>query len=154
MAIIHIFNFDTAQYRSRIATLSDAALQRSEATKLRQENGAVASGLGGVFLAPLTGGVSLIGSVYGTRRYSIASQKLQIVQKELDARTLARHVLSDRDQMRPDATRSFQYCPRALVSAQALMLGKSWTRRLGTFLTISLFIMQLKQRHKRLRTRV
>jgi hypothetical protein len=101
MAITDIFNFDTAQYRSRIATLSDADLQRSEVTKLRQENGAVASGLGGVFLAPLTGGVSLIGSVYGARRYSIASQKLQIIQKELDARILPSHVLSDRDEIIP-----------------------------------------------------
>lgn len=101
MAIDDLFGFDEAKYRSKVANWEAAHLRKSEVVKLRQENGAVASGLGGVFLAPMTGGLSLLGSAYGARRYSIASQKLKIIQEELDTRGLPRHTLTDRDEVIP-----------------------------------------------------
>lgn len=88
MGLEDTFHFDEAKYRAKVAQWSSEKLTTAEKQMLRKGDGAVATALAGVFVAGFTAGVSLLGSVYATRRAVVASKKLKVIQQEIEARGL------------------------------------------------------------------
>ncbi|KAH0536829.1 hypothetical protein FGG08_006327 [Glutinoglossum americanum] len=104
MGIDDLFEFDGAAYVRRAASKNTAELQKQEIIKNRQLVSASCSIGGGIGGATLTGGASLAISAYGARRLYIANKKLEIIQRELERRSVALHEFSNRDLFIPLAT--------------------------------------------------
>jgi hypothetical protein len=103
MALGDTFGFDEAKYAEKIKSYTTQRLHEDEQIKYRQRVGAGVSTGGGILLAPLTGGVTLIGSLYGARRLSIADQKLHIIEAELKSRGIEPFTPKDSDVFIPAA---------------------------------------------------
>ncbi|KAI7328889.1 hypothetical protein KC315_g6424 [Hortaea werneckii] len=103
MGLHDILEFKASEYQSKVRGMSPAELREREICKLRQQySGAWAAGVG-LGAAPLTVGFSLIGSGWAWRKYSIAEQKLAIVQEELRNRGLPLYEERKRDFLIPAA---------------------------------------------------
>jgi hypothetical protein len=73
--------FRPIAYRRRIQSLGEQVIWKHEIQKRRQLHGAGFKMAGGGALAPFTMGISLVGTALGGRQYSIAEQKLAVIQQ-------------------------------------------------------------------------
>ncbi|RMZ68498.1 zz type zinc finger domain-containing [Pyrenophora seminiperda CCB06] len=97
MGLDDIFAFDVVEYTAKMSLESDESLKKREVVKMRQLISSTIKAGFGVGGAYFTGGLSLVGSVYAARQYSVAEQKLAIVQKELEKRKIGLHEMRKRD---------------------------------------------------------
>lgn len=104
MGLGDLFDFDEVAYRNLCSTLSTHDLRKREKDKKRKgTGGAVSMAVGGLMAIP-TSGLSLIGSVYGARKLSIAEQKLDIIVAELHRRGIPQQKETARDILIPIIT--------------------------------------------------
>ncbi|KAJ3540777.1 hypothetical protein NM208_g4911 [Fusarium decemcellulare] len=101
MTIWDFFEFDQKEYAQRISHYDTTRLREQEVVKTRQHSAAVCSMVSGVAGAALSGGGTLILSAYGTRRYHVASEKLEAIQAELTKRGIPLHQVQKRDYLIP-----------------------------------------------------
>ncbi|KAF5009923.1 hypothetical protein FDECE_3908 [Fusarium decemcellulare] len=101
MTIWDFFEFNKKEYAQRISHYDTARLREQEVVKTRQHSAAVCSMVSGVAGAALSGGGTLILSAYGTRRYHVASEKLEAIQAELTKRGIPLHQPQKRDYLIP-----------------------------------------------------
>jgi hypothetical protein len=105
MGLSDIFDsFDAAVYRQHILSLQEPEIRQREIQKRRQLYGAGFKIAGGGALAPFTLGVSLVGSALGGRQYSIAEQKLAVIQQIMNENGWELHTETKRDVLIPLAS--------------------------------------------------
>jgi hypothetical protein len=80
------FPFDESKYASKLRDMSIPELLYREKDKYRATVSGAAGVGAGIGLVAFTAGTSLLGSAIGGRRWDVASQKLEMVQRELMAR--------------------------------------------------------------------
>lgn len=101
MTIKDFFDFDEYEYAHRISTYDITRLRTQEVVKLRQQVSGSVSILVGAGSAPATGGVSLCGAAYGTRRFYVAHKKHALIKAELQRRNIDPHEPRMRDVLIP-----------------------------------------------------
>jgi hypothetical protein len=95
------FGCDWDEYAQRISSYTTEKLCKQEINKTRQSIGAswaIGSGIGG---APFTLGGTLAISAIGSRRYRVATKKLQLIQAELQRRGVSLHEFDYKDFLIP-----------------------------------------------------
>jgi len=105
MAIEDTFqHFDPVAYARKISdqkSYPTHKLKTQEIAKQRQHVSAGVSMGSGIFFAPLTMGVSLVGTAWGARRLYIAEKKLELITKELTKRNVPLHDTEAKDILLP-----------------------------------------------------
>jgi len=85
MGLEDLLEFDTSSYRKKISNRRTYSLDelRTNIYRKRSQSAGSSFGLGAsIAAAPASGGASLVGAVYSSRKLSVASQKLELLEEE------------------------------------------------------------------------
>ncbi|KAK3075001.1 hypothetical protein LTR53_002098 [Teratosphaeriaceae sp. CCFEE 6253] len=90
-----------AEFAARLATLRDDELMKLDIHNCRTTHSGAYGAAIGAAQAPVTHGVSLVGTAIGLRRVNVAQRRLEMIHQELASRGLPAHRQTKRDYLIP-----------------------------------------------------
>jgi hypothetical protein len=118
-------SFDASLYSVKVASLDNSQLQRKEVLKIGSAYSGGFGVAGGVVLAPVTAGVTIVGAAAGARTWQVASQKLEIIQAEMKTKGLPLHKEMKRDSAIPAVFSGFTEGLKMAVGVEGSAAGWS-----------------------------
>ena len=101
MTLKDFFHLSEEEFAERISKMTDEELMKDDIHNCRTtHSGAYAAAIGAA-QAPLTNGVSLVGTAIGLRRMNVAQRRLDMIREELIKRGLPIHRQTKRDYLIP-----------------------------------------------------
>ncbi|KAK0876744.1 hypothetical protein LTR87_009426 [Friedmanniomyces endolithicus] len=97
MTLKDFFHLSDEEFATRISTSTNEELLKDDIHNCRTAHSGTYGATLGVLEAPVTAGVSLVGSAIGLRRRNVAKRRLEMIHQELEKRGLPAH--------KPDETR-------------------------------------------------
>ncbi|KAK4900518.1 hypothetical protein LTR27_002234 [Elasticomyces elasticus] len=101
MAIKDFFHLSEAEFADRISKLTDEELMKDDIHNCRTVHSGTYGAAIGAIEAPLTAGMSLMGTAIGIRRRHVAQRRLEMIHQELMKRGLPLHKQTKRDYLIP-----------------------------------------------------
>ncbi|KAK0838674.1 hypothetical protein LTR03_011852 [Friedmanniomyces endolithicus] len=101
MTLKDFFHLSDEEFANRISTSTNEELLKDDIHNCRTTHSGMYGATLGVLEAPVTAGVSLVGSAIGLRRRNVAKRRLQMIHQELEKRGLPAHKQTKRDFLIP-----------------------------------------------------
>ncbi|KAK0792421.1 hypothetical protein LTR75_011470 [Friedmanniomyces endolithicus] len=89
MTLKDFFHLSDEEFANRISTSTNEELLKDDIHNCRTTHSGMYGATLGVLEAPVTAGVSLVGSAIGLRRRNVAKRRLQMIHQELEKRVSA-----------------------------------------------------------------
>ncbi|TKA78275.1 hypothetical protein B0A55_04738 [Friedmanniomyces simplex] len=101
MTLKDFFHLSEEEFAERITTLTDEELMKDDIHNCRATHSGAYGAAIGAIEAPVTAGVSLVGSAIGLRRRNVAKRRLEMIHHEIEKRGLPVHKQTKRDYLIP-----------------------------------------------------
>lgn len=101
MAFKDFFHLSEEEFVDRISKLSDEELMKEDIHNCRTIHSGAYGAAIGALEAPMTAGVSLLGTAIGFRRRHVAKRRLDLIREEIENRGLPIHTQTKRDFLIP-----------------------------------------------------
>ncbi|KAK5107495.1 hypothetical protein LTR62_001067 [Meristemomyces frigidus] len=97
MTLKDFFHLSEADFTLRLSQMTDTELLKDDIHNVRTTHSGSLGAVLGAVQAPVTAGVSLVGSAIGLRRRNVARRRLEMIHAELERRGLPLHQQTKRD---------------------------------------------------------
>jgi len=101
MTLKDFFHLCEEEFVDRISKLSDEELMKDDIHNCRTIHSGAYGAVVGALEAPVTAGVSLVGTAIGVRRRHVAKRRLGMIRQEIERRGLPSHTQTKRDYLIP-----------------------------------------------------